>query len=158
MAKTQDNVVAIHCKAGKGRTGVMICCYLIYSQICRSALEALRFYGAMRTNDAKGVTIPSQIRYIYYYEHFLKNQRNANVEKPLSYKTMVQKIYKIRMITIPNLEKGGMIPNFQVICKGHIFYDFQKQEKVRPSHIRGLANYDFSIRSQTLLVYDDVRI
>lgn len=33
-------------------------------------------------------------------------------EMPIPYKTTVQKIYKIRMITIPNLEKGGMVPNF----------------------------------------------
>jgi hypothetical protein len=32
----------------------------------------MTFYAAMRTYNRKGVTIPSQIRYIYYYEHFLK--------------------------------------------------------------------------------------
>ena len=79
------------------------------------------------------MTIPSQIRYVYYFEHFLKMQpTKVRHEKPLvPYKTVVQKIYKIRMITIPNLEKGGMNPNFQVICKGHVFYDWKKQEKER---------------------------
>ena len=102
-------MVAIHCKAGKGRTGVMICCQLVYSQICKTAYEALLYYGEIRTYDGKGVTIPSQIRYVYYFEHYLKLMRaNEN----LNYKTVVQKIYKIRMITVPNLERGGMIPNF----------------------------------------------
>jgi len=32
----------------------------------------MTFYAAMRTYNRKGVTIPSQIRYIRYYEHFLK--------------------------------------------------------------------------------------
>ena len=160
LSKNQTNVVAIHCKAGKGRTGVMICCYLVYAGLSRTAHEALLYYGEMRTLDRKGVTIPSQIRYVYYFEHFLKGQR-ANPEKPIPYKTTVQKIYKIRMITIPTLEKGGISPNFQVICKGHIFYDFQKQEKVKGAHIRdrGVSYYDFNIRSEeNLLVYDDVRI
>eukprot|EP00759_Apiculatamorpha_spiralis_P045292 PhF_6_TR42134/c0_g1_i3/m.63643/K01110/PTEN; phosphatidylinositol-3,4,5-trisphosphate 3-phosphatase and dual-specificity protein phosphatase PTEN len=63
------NVVAIHCKAGKGRTGTMIAAYLVYSQQCRDADEALRLFAETRTYNGKGVTIPSQIRYVKYFAH-----------------------------------------------------------------------------------------
>ena len=72
--------------------------------------------------------------------------------------TVVQKIYKIRMITIPNLTKGGIFPNIEVICKGHVFYNFKKSENQPTKLVRGHSYYDFFIRSGDLLVYDDVRI
>lgn len=95
-----DNVVAIHCKAGKGRTGTMICCYLLFSNFLNSADDAIKLYGRMRTTNGQGVTIPSQLRYIYYFQEILKihsgkNLNNFCIQSPFVF------ITKIKIFTIP---------------------------------------------------------
>ena len=158
LKESSSNIVAIHCKAGKGRTGVMICCYLVYSQYCKSAYEALVYYGKIRTKDEKGVTIPSQIRYVYYFAAFMK-WRTENSIKSLNLPKVIQKIYKIRIITIPSLLKGGFFPNFTVCCKGYVFYDYNKSETERQDKfLRGISYHDFVITQSEPLVYDDVKI
>lgn len=46
---------------------------MLYDATFRYARESLLYYGKIRTRDGKGVTIPSQKRYVYNYEAFLKS-------------------------------------------------------------------------------------
>eukprot|EP01125_Pyxidicula_operculata_P020691 TRINITY_DN76_c0_g1_i2.p1 TRINITY_DN76_c0_g1~~TRINITY_DN76_c0_g1_i2.p1 ORF type:complete len:564 (-),score=155.03 TRINITY_DN76_c0_g1_i2:296-1987(-) len=76
-----NHIVGINCKAGKGRTGLIICCYMLHSGFCADTESALKYYGEKRTKDGKGVTIASQIRYIRYYEKLLK-EMNGKIPEP----------------------------------------------------------------------------
>jgi phosphatidylinositol-3,4,5-trisphosphate 3-phosphatase/dual-specificity protein phosphatase PTEN len=53
LIKNPQAVAAVHCKAGKGRTGVMICCYLIFSGLCKDSDEAMEHYSLKRTLNKK---------------------------------------------------------------------------------------------------------
>lgn len=72
LQEDQDNIVAVHCKAGKGRTGLIIVCYLLYGGLHSKAVTARRFYDVQRCYDLKGLTIISQIRYAHYFECYLR--------------------------------------------------------------------------------------
>jgi phosphatidylinositol-3,4,5-trisphosphate 3-phosphatase/dual-specificity protein phosphatase PTEN len=73
-----QNVVVVHCKAGMARTGLMICCLLLYLKFFPTAEEAIDYYNQKRCLDGKALVLPSQIRYVKYYER-VQNQFDGKV-------------------------------------------------------------------------------
>jgi hypothetical protein len=73
MSANPNSVVAIHCKAGKGRTGLAISAYLVFMEAVSDAYEAVEMFNIRRTKDGKGLGVPSQKRYLHYFESFLKS-------------------------------------------------------------------------------------
>eukprot|EP01120_Amphizonella_sp_Union-15-10_P013843 TRINITY_DN6529_c0_g1_i1.p1 TRINITY_DN6529_c0_g1~~TRINITY_DN6529_c0_g1_i1.p1 ORF type:complete len:683 (+),score=98.16 TRINITY_DN6529_c0_g1_i1:101-2149(+) len=90
LDKHPANVAVVHCKAGKGRTGTLICCYLLYSRLCRTSAHAIHYFGSKRTHDGQGVTIPSQQRYIRYFETSLLNPSCLNNKSCVYYLKLIQ--------------------------------------------------------------------
>nr|GMD87674.1 phosphatidylinositol 3,4,5-trisphosphate 3-phosphatase and protein-tyrosine-phosphatase PTEN2A [Ipomoea batatas] len=66
-----ENVVVVHCKAGMARTGLMISSLLLYLKFFPTAEESINYYNQKRCMDAKGLVLPSQIRYVKYFERIL---------------------------------------------------------------------------------------
>ncbi len=99
LLKDEENVVAIHCKAGKGRTGTMICAYLLFTGLALNSVKAFECYGVRRSKVNKGVTVPSQRRYIQHFETYL----SCNFQKP--YFKLIPKIIK-NYLTKP---KGNLL-------------------------------------------------
>ncbi|CAI5460366.1 unnamed protein product [Closterium sp. Yama58-4] len=63
-------------QAGKGRTGVMVCCLLLLAGMTTD--DALALYADRRTLNRAGVTIPSQVRYVRYWARLVADaHRNA---------------------------------------------------------------------------------
>jgi len=84
MNKDPENVIAVHCKGGKGRTGTMVCAWLLYCYRNCGAQEAIDYFANMRTNRAagsqyQGIETCSQVRYVKYFWDFL-HIHNANTE------------------------------------------------------------------------------
>ncbi|XP_071726201.1 phosphatidylinositol 3,4,5-trisphosphate 3-phosphatase and protein-tyrosine-phosphatase PTEN2A-like [Rutidosis leptorrhynchoides] len=68
-----ENVVVVHCKAGMAKTGLMITSLLLYLKFFPTSEESIDYYNQKRCVDGKGLVLPSQIRYVKYFERVLKH-------------------------------------------------------------------------------------
>ena len=61
----------VHCKAGKGRTGMMLSALMFFISMFNSPEDAIAHYNSTRVKNMKGLTISSQKRYVKFMEGFL---------------------------------------------------------------------------------------
>ena len=96
LGEDPENVIVVHCKGGKGRTGTMICVWLIESGVFSSAANSLDYFGNRRTDTNvskkfQGVETPSQSRYVGYYEWVKNNNKELPEETPVKITEIVIK-------------------------------------------------------------------
>ncbi|GAM20421.1 hypothetical protein SAMD00019534_035960 [Acytostelium subglobosum LB1] len=121
-----ENVAAIHCKAGKGRTGTMIACFLLYNKSCQTGSESIRMFGNKRTHNGKGITIPSQSRYVRYFEALLQYGRPI---PPIP--TVTKVLSLIRINPLPNFALAGGCDPFLAIGQRDKSVFYTKPIKIR---------------------------
>lgn len=146
LEEHEKNVAVVHCKAGKGRTGLMICAYLLHSRVKSTAQEVLEYYASIRTSDSKGVTIPSQRRYVDYYATMISDT--------LQYNPVKMYLTSIVIDPLPQLGRGQQ--------EGFIQFEV-RQTSVRPfvSDVYAVRRTDGRINielPQPLLIVGDIKI
>jgi hypothetical protein len=116
-----DNVVNMHCKAGKGRAGLMCCVLLVRSGTAQSALAAMDLYDHNRVTNKKGLTVISQRKFVVFYEKLWREvwgvsgnigDISAEEEQRL-YKVPPQPALRLVQIEVLNLP-AGLVDTFHV--------------------------------------------
>ena len=71
--ESKQNIVAVHCNHGKGRTGTAIITFFLLIGYAHSASRGLKFYNYHRfSKETYGVDQPCQVRYLNYIEKLIQ--------------------------------------------------------------------------------------
>ena len=102
-----DSYIIFHSKGGTGRCGLVTSCLLLHLGIVRTAMDAVQM--TLSGRGSSSLTIPSQIRYVFYYEMLLRIDR-----LPLQ----SFKLHTIRLNTIPrcsaSIVSAGSSPSISI--------------------------------------------
>lgn len=168
LDSSPQNVVVAHCKTGLGRCCMMVACYLLHSGLVSNAVDAVHFLCRERTPTMlNALSVPSQIRYVHYYEQLLRNDYLS---------CYTYKIELIRMTTVPSFNSSivysGCVPYLKISClmivKGgeedsrswspvYSQLDYEKKRKLK--YESSSAPYvDFPLSSRNVCVRGDVAV
>jgi len=160
LSGDSKRVVAVHCKHGKGRTGVAVSCYLMYSRQAATAADAMALFAYKRTNNQRAVTLPSHIRYINYFERFLRD--NWWPMRPLR-EGVVLTLQHVRLTTIPQFDVTGGCDPYFVITGPYpykvLLYDHLRacNGRVLGFHDRLQTHCDIAVGDRRVNLYGDVK-
>ncbi len=121
-----SNVAVVHCLAGRGRTGTVIACYLTYVGLFQNCIDALHFFACKRSFNEKGVSVPSQLRYVTYFNNVLASGQGPE--------PVVLALTAMDVALVPTIE-GGMRPVIQVFTGSRCL--FNSAWTGDPGHVMG---------------------
>ena len=148
----REACIAVHCKGGKGRTGVFICAWLVYSGFSASADDAMAWFADRRTGTgaraAQGVSQPSQRRYVRYLEAALRAG---------GYPAPALTLCRVVVVACPRGSGGiAQLPGLTVEQDGRVVLD-SRAALGPPGAWRGVAGKDAWFELD-LAVQGDVRV
>ncbi|XP_062050257.1 phosphatidylinositol 3,4,5-trisphosphate 3-phosphatase TPTE2-like isoform X8 [Lepus europaeus] len=157
LAQDKENVVVIHCKGGKGRTGTMVCACLIANQIFGTAKESLAYFASRRTDHTisskfQGIETPSQSRYVGYFEN-VKNLYNWTLPPK-----KILTPYKIIISSIHNVGKGdGSDLKIQIATKQQTVFSCSSSKNCKIFHDIETDRVIIELLNCPIL-YDDIKV
>jgi hypothetical protein len=114
------NVVNMHCKAGKGRAGLMCCVLLVRSGVVQSAIEAMDLYDKERVTNNRGLTVTSQRKFVIFYELLWRqvwgvkgNIGDISAEEASKFQIPEQPSYHVNGVELLNFPKG-IVNSYQI--------------------------------------------
>lgn len=151
-------MIAVNCRAGKGRTGTIICCYFIFCGRFNNPNDALDYYSKKRFNIGEGVTQPSQKRYVYYFYSMLNEK---------FYFPLVRNLRGISINNIPMKSANTTIKPYFEIYLGNqdkVFYsnklNYFEQKKIFSNNTNLISitdsNFDLTVSGDiTVKIYNN---
>lgn len=148
LKENKENIIAVHCNAGKGRTGTVIICFLLYTGVFNDVNSAMKYYSLKRYTKGYAVTQSCQVRYINYFYQLLKGKE---------YFPNKIKIKEIKLLTIPlKDQKGEISPLIEIYDnKGNLINKTFLNKKVKYSNPNKVKITDDTFEVE---VKDDVTI
>ncbi len=145
-----SHVICVHCKGGKGRTGVMIAAILLWSKHRKCAMDAMELFTFRRTENYdpamgidegaivfgskkqpnRGVDGPSQQRYLFYLEAMLYHG-----VQPLNSHLIVLKALRFPVSTAQETKAWWI--SFTVKCQRTLVYDSFCEDESGPKAFGG---------------------
>jgi phosphatidylinositol-3,4,5-trisphosphate 3-phosphatase/dual-specificity protein phosphatase PTEN len=122
LSQDPENIIVTNCRAGKGRTGTLICCYMIFCGRFSDYTEAANYYKIKRFSQGGGVTQPSQLRYIQYFAQVMQE----NIKYPL-----LVNVERVLMRTAPHCSGSSSKLVFSVFESDKLIFTNQAKDRDR---------------------------
>lgn len=146
--------IFIHCKAGRGRSGTVVCAYQIFSKHVSHVQEAIDTVNEKRSPQHLSISIPSQLRFLRYYERkcLMGSPQNQTIKLK---RLVISPHFNHKMVlTLTNGIPFEDEPLFAEEFDGQCF-DFDHDEKTRDRQL----SQDFAISiAEVGALKDSVRI